>query len=132
MRGQCPSCGGDCGHTKAKGCQYGRDPAARNDWADLNLLTVPELRTGIVLQRHQIDLLRSDVKNLDALQKEQFADLLKLTAERDSLALDAKRYRWLRSIGAGVWPRLGTRCRVVAEGDSLDEYVDMGIEGKSV
>ena len=26
MKGQCPSCGGDCGHTKAKGCQYGKKP----------------------------------------------------------------------------------------------------------
>ena len=64
--------------------------------------------------------------------KQWMKDCERLTAERDSLSLDAKRYRWLRSVGAGVWPRLGTRCRVVAEGDSLDEYVDMGIEGKSV
>ena len=28
MTKQCPSCGGDCGHTKAKGCQYGTPPDA--------------------------------------------------------------------------------------------------------
>lgn len=28
MKGQCPSCGGDCGHTKAKGCRYGVNPVA--------------------------------------------------------------------------------------------------------
>ena len=27
MKGQCPSCGGDCGRTAKSGCNYGREPA---------------------------------------------------------------------------------------------------------
>ena len=81
------------------------------------------------------DALERLTAELEATKKavqQNYFRVVEVTAERDSLSLDAKRYRWLRSVGAGVWPRLGTRCRVVAEGDSLDEYVDMGIEGKSV
>lgn len=34
MTKQCPSCGGDCGHTKAKGCQYNAPkPAGAKDMA---------------------------------------------------------------------------------------------------
>ena len=34
MTKQCPSCGGDCGHTKAKGCQYNAPkPAGVKDMA---------------------------------------------------------------------------------------------------
>lgn len=76
-----------------------------------------------------IERLTAELKTCRYWREQEVNDL---TAERDSLALDAKRYRWMRSVGAGVWPRFGTRCRVVAEGDSLDEYVDLGIEGKSV
>ena len=31
---QCPSCGGDCGHSKSKGCQYGKKGVHMSDSRD--------------------------------------------------------------------------------------------------
>ena len=48
MSKQCPSCGGDCGYTKAKGCQYDSGPN----------FTVPEMQFGVAMQLKEIEALR--------------------------------------------------------------------------
>ena len=49
MTKQCPSCGGDCGYTKAKGCQYDSGP----------VFTVAEMQFGVQIQLREIERLRA-------------------------------------------------------------------------
>jgi hypothetical protein len=39
---QCSSCGGDCGHTKAKGCQHA-DATSKKQWVGLTDAEIEEL-----------------------------------------------------------------------------------------
>jgi len=60
MTKQCPSCGGDCGYTKAKGCQYDSGP----------VFTVPEMQFGIAMQLKKIEsLLKANMLLVAALDR---------------------------------------------------------------
>ena len=60
MTKQCPSCGGDCGYTKAKGCQYDSGPN----------LTMTEMQFGIAMQLKKIEsLLKANMLLVAALDR---------------------------------------------------------------
>ena len=51
MKKQCLSCGGDCGYTKAKGCQYA-DATPKKEWVGLTEREVELLDGMIEVQLH--------------------------------------------------------------------------------
>ena len=72
MTKQCPSCGGDCGYTRSKGCQYDSGP----------IFTVPELRDEL---QHKIDKLTAERDLLLEQMRSDRKQYLDMRDERNAL-----------------------------------------------
>lgn len=100
MNKQCPSCGGDCGYTKTKGCQYRSAPYAHPDPDTLALLNNQAARIrdyqDACLQRDEIIRgYREDIVNqttqCDHWQSKWADTHMKCTAQQATIAAQAER-----------------------------------------
>ena len=56
---QCPSCGGDCGYTKKKGCQY---QSGESEWIGLTDEEIQECLQGLPTQTIDVYARRIEAK----------------------------------------------------------------------
>jgi len=117
---QCPSCGGDCGYLKNKGCQYGKK-------------TLPDMLTP---QEHQ-EIVRIVARWDYATEAAIEAYLLgkKLSDNVAQAYLKGfdegeRRYRWLRKEYAESRETYLAEC--VPSENALDEYIDRQMAKTSI